>query len=224
MKKNLKKILTSFFIFAAPAAFAQVDIGNMVKPQDGEPINITSDNLIIKNEQNLSIFKDHVKVVQGTMNLKADQVRLYTVYDQKTKKNRFKRIEAEGNVDFKSEDKAAKSRLAVYDIDAGVLTLTDDVYLKNETTSLSGKVFKYYVKTGQSEISNSVVSASSADGKPAAKTTDSSDQSVTQTSGGRVKATFVPSEDVKNFHMPVNAIEGMKTKAKTGPDTPALPK
>ncbi len=223
---NLKKILTVTSLLMAPSiASAQLDMQQMIKPSEGEPINITSDNLIIQNNNNISIFKDNVHIIQGTMKLNADQVRLYSVYDEKTKKSKFKRIEAEGNVDFKSQDKSAKSRLATYDIDGGILIMTDNVHLKDADSSLSGQVFKYYVKSGRSEISNSSITAgkeskgskapvSSTAGTDADSEKDSTNPKVETSPTGRAKAVFTPGEEVKDFHMPMNALEGVKGKSK----------
>ncbi len=192
-------------------ALAQVDINDVIKSNEGAPINISSGSLVMKNSENLSIFEDNVKVTQGDMILKSDQMKVYSDYDKVTKKSKFRKIEAAGNVDFVSGDKSAKSDHAVYDIKEGQLVLRDNVRLKDSESSLQGKVFEYNVKTGLSKISNSGtgrISVSSdknsnADSKTPASTTPST---------GRAKVVFTPGEDAKDFKMPMDVLEDIRGK------------
>jgi lipopolysaccharide export system protein LptA len=214
MKRFLQIIA---IIFMPSFAFAQLDLNEVIKPNEGEPINITSDSLVIKNNENISIFEKNVHVKQGDMNLKADQMTVYSETNPTTKKSTFKRITAAGNVDFKSADKTAKSDHADYDVKGGILILRDNVHLVDGDSSLQGREFTYNVKTGMSKISNSTISDSG--GKVKATVGDTGEAKPVQ-SGGRVKAVFTPGEDVKKFSMPMDAFSGVRGKEKKDPNAP----
>ena len=154
MKKHLQKI-SALLVLCPSVALAQLDLGQVIKPESGKPINIKSDSMIIRNKENLAIFTENVHVKQGGMTLDSDQLKVYSDYDEKARKNKFKRMEAEGNVNFNSEDKSVQSNRAVYDVIAGTLVLEGNVHMKDADTVLEGKIFKYDVKTGRSEIRKS---------------------------------------------------------------------
>jgi lipopolysaccharide export system protein LptA len=196
--RQLLKII-SLMIFAAPAiSLAQMDLQDVIQPEEGEPIDITSQSMLIKNKDNLAVFQENVHVTQGKMNMTSNEVRLYTDYDEKTKKSKFKKIESIGNVDFKSLDKWVQADEAVYDVPAGILVLQGNVKMKDSESSLQGKYFRYDVRSGKSEVRNTPKG-----GAPAAPG-----------SGGRVRAVFTPGEGVKQIQMPSDALKGFKEEKK----------
>jgi lipopolysaccharide export system protein LptA len=197
-----KPALAMTILLFSQMTFAQVDMEDVVGSNEGEPINITSENLVIKNREELSIFENNVKVVQGTMVLKANKVKVYSETDATSKKSRFKQIEATGNVDFVSGKHTAKSEVATYDVKAGILKLRDNVRLTDTDTTLQGRVFEYNVKTGVSKISNSG-GAVSAD-KAGVKAKDG------ETPAGRAKVTFTPGEGIETMGVPMDPWQGKK--------------
>jgi lipopolysaccharide export system protein LptA len=210
----MKRLIYTVIMVLFPAvSFAQVDLGGVIKSNEGEPINITSENLIIKNAENLSVFENNVHVTQGNMNLRANQMKVYSEITPGTNKSSFKKIEAIGNVDFRADDKTAKSEHAVYDVKAGLLTLTDNVRLTDADTVLQGRVFEYNVKTKLSKVSNSggTISASS---KGSGAAGNDSPAENPKPSSGRSKVIFTPGEGIKSFGMPMDAFEGMHGKAR----------
>lgn len=207
MSKLSKIIFFAIFGITFPIAnvLAQVDFKEIIQPEKGKPINIKSENLIIKNRENLAIFTDNVRVTQGKMLLKSNQVRLYSDYNEKSKKSKFKHIEAEGNVDFKSEDKSVKSDHADYDVIRGILLLTGNVVISESDKLVEGKTFVYDVNTGRSEIRNSSFSN-------AGEANKSSDN--TSEKQGRVRAVFTPDEETNGFQLPISKLEAVKGKEK----------
>ncbi len=195
-------------------ASAQVDIGEMIKPEKGQPIDIKSDSMVIKNNENMAIFTDNVRVQQGKMNMRSDKLLLYTQHNEKTGKTSFKRIEATGNVDFKTQDKSVLADKAEYDVPSGLLVLTGNVRLKDADASLQGKIFRYNVNTGSSEIRNTGEGTGIAPYNPkAAAAAGTKPESVAApSSGGRVRAVFTPGEDVKEFEMPLDTIQNIRGK------------
>jgi lipopolysaccharide transport protein LptA len=198
--KNILKYAFVVLSFYSLPSLAQVDLQEVMKSGEGEPINIDADNLIIKNNENLAIFKTNVHVVQGKMDLRADEVRMFTEYNEKTKKSVLKKLEAQYNVDFNAPGKSVQSDLAEYDVIGGILELKGNVRMKDADTSLAGKYFKYNMKTGSSEIKNSTVANT---GGAAAVGTEAQP-------AGRVRAVFTPGKDIEKFSTPLDKIQNVR--------------
>jgi len=163
-----------------------IDLKQAIQPKRGEPLNIKSETLVIENKENLAIFTKKVHATQGQMILNADEMIVHTEYDEKLGKNRFSLIEASGNVDFKSLQKTARSKKARYDVNSGILILTEDVRMADGDNSMEGKYFRYNAITGVSELRNTSELTGKAGGKTATDTAKPE---------GRVKASFVPGSD-----------------------------
>ncbi len=207
MKKNLK--LISFILLAVPfCASAQLDFEQVIKPDSGKPINIVSDNMIIRNDEDLAIFTKSVVVNQGGMELKTDQLKVYSETDEKTKKNRFKLMVAEGSVYFTSQDKTVQSNKATYDVIKGILVLEGNVHMKDSESSLAGKIFRYDVKTGRSEIRNT--GAGTGVAAAPASSSGAGSSAVSEEGGGRVRAVFVPGEGIKTMTTPLDSLNAVK--------------
>jgi len=207
MEDKMKKYfynITAAILFLSLSVQAQVDIQQVIQSESGNPINIKSENLVIRNNENLAIFSDNVRVTQGKMNLKADEVKLHTTYNESEKKNKINKLEAEGNISFKAQDKSLRSNKALYDVDAGILLLEGNVRMEDTGTSLAGKIFRYDVKTGRSEIRNSGITTGAGEITEPTKTTTEPEQ------GGRVRAVFTPGEGVESIRTPADALSGFK--------------
>jgi lipopolysaccharide export system protein LptA len=116
------------------------------------------------------------------------------------------KIEAFGKVDFQSGDKSTLSDKALYDVKSGMLTLTDNVVLRDGDNYLEGGIFRYNVRTGKSEVNNRA-SVGSGSKKPPSMKGGAEPQEDT---GKRVRATFTPGEDIQKFDNPVKAINGVR--------------
>ncbi len=170
--------LTLLIGFMLPiAAAAQLPLS---KKQSDEPIEITADSLVVRQEQQLATFSGNVDAVQGEMVLRADILRVF--YDQtegSNSDNSIRRIEASGSVFLSSPEETAEGDEGVYDVIAGTVTLTGSVVLTSDDNVVRGDRLEMDLNTGESSVVAAVKSTEG--GEP----------------GQRVRALFVPKSDKK---------------------------
>lgn len=116
------------------------------------PIEITADNLTVRQNENLAIFKGDVDAVQGDTTLKADELRVFYAEDggpQASAGNQnVRRIEAEGHVLLSRPDQSAAGERGVYDVPAGKVTMTGNVVLTSKDNVIRGARLDYDLNTG----------------------------------------------------------------------------
>jgi len=140
-----------------------------------QPIEIEADNLEIQQDKQVAIFAGNVMAVQGTLRLHAQTLRVHYL----TGKNRGKegqsiaKIDAIGQVFFSSERETAQGDEGVYDVTAGIITLTGDVVLMRGESVIRGRKIVLNLETGLSTVE------SGEDGA---------------VGGGRVRGLFVPAQ------------------------------
>ena len=83
MRPNKMTWLAVAALLAAAPAFAQTAQTNMsgLKLSGDKPIQIESDKLEVRQEENLAIFTGNVSVVQGPTLLKAGLLKVYYIKD-----------------------------------------------------------------------------------------------------------------------------------------------
>lgn len=143
-----------------------------------QPIEIEADNLEIQQDKQLAIFAGNVSAIQGALRLQAETLMVHYL----SGKNRAEegqsiaQIDAIGRVFFSSERETAQGDEGVYDVTAGILTLTGDVVLTRGESVIRGRRIVMNLETGLSTVE------SGEDGA---------------VGGGRVRGLFVPqrSED-----------------------------
>ena len=116
-------MLATILSMASPGpALPQIDL---TKGHDGSaPIEITSDTLDVKQDEQLAIFRGNVDAIQGEMNLRADVLNVHYRSDAEGN-NSISLIVAVGNVFLTPPTEMAQGDRGVYDIDAGTVVLTD---------------------------------------------------------------------------------------------------
>ena len=189
MQKILNIIIFNILILTFSTQAHSIDLKKIIKPEKGKPILIDADSLMLKDKDNLAIFKKNVLVKQGQMVLKADEVKVYSEDILGKKRSKIKKIEAFGDVKFSSMGKTAEANNAHYDVAKGKVTLKNKVRLEEDGNTLEGSNFIYNVNTGRSSISGS---KKVVDGK---------------TKKSRVKATLTPEESDKDIKIPLSPIE-----------------
>lgn len=143
-----------------------------------QPIEIEADNLEIQQDKQLAIFAGNVSAVQGALRLQAETLRVHYL----SGKNRgedgqsIAQIDAIGRVFFSSEKETVQGDEGVYDVTAGILTLTGDVILTRGESVIRGRRIVMNLETGLSTVESGEDGAAG---------------------GGRVRGLFVPqrSED-----------------------------
>lgn len=212
--KKYRIIKALVILVALVFSNASYAIGNLVQTNDSDkPVNIKADSLAVMNSDKYAVFKGNVIVTQGTMTIKADEMRVYSFFDEKLKKNQFKRIECFGNVDFTSQAKKAKSDEAIYYVTDGVMELTKNVFLQDGGNTIQGQKFVYEIKSGRSSISNNPLSSvKKAEDNLAQKMKNAKDALKSNLGNtGRVKAILVPGKTIEKIEMP-SAPEALQKK------------
>ena len=125
-----------------------------------QPIDINADDLEIRQDQNLAIFSGNVIAVQGRIELRAEQLKVWYRPASDSGSNKSAgaggtiiRIDAIDKVLVSSPTEKAKGDMGVYDVMEQRLTLTGTVVLTRGQDVLRGKKLVMNLATGQSQIS-----------------------------------------------------------------------
>jgi lipopolysaccharide export system protein LptA len=145
-----------------------------------EPIEITSDRLVLEQEQQIAKFFGNVDAVQGDTTLRADELRVFYTSDEERQatgsQQSVKRLEADGNVIITQPGETAEGRSGIYDVVGGKMVLVGDVVLTRGQSVVKGDRLDVDRNTGVSVVTASRVP----------------DGGVGGGAGQRVRALFVP--------------------------------
>ena len=142
-----------------------------------EPIEISSDRLVLEQNQQLATFTGNVDAVQGDTTLRTDKLRVFYTSDEEREasgsQQSVKRLEADGNVIIIQPGETAEGDSGVYDLVTGKMVLIGNVVLTQGKSVVKGDRLDSDRNTGVSVVSVNKPAEGSA--KPA-----------------RVRALFVP--------------------------------
>ena len=148
-------LILAFSLSATPALTlaqgAQVAFGSTQQDSD-LPVEVTSDNLNVNQNDGTAVFTGNVVIGQGEMRLSADRV--LVVYRQNP--NGVERLEATGNVILVSGTDAAESQKADYNVDDGTIVMTGSVLLAQGPSALSADKMTVQLNSGTAQMSGSV--------------------------------------------------------------------
>lgn len=155
---------------ALPAA-AQIGLGS--RQGNNEPIDISSDTLEVQQDKQLAIFRGKVDVIQGDSRLRSDE--LFVYYKDRAAQqgagqpqrppaqrpaaapgaagadsSSISKIEAKGNVFVSTPKERAQGDFGVYDVDKKTITLTGNVLLTSDDSTLRCARAVMYQETGRS--------------------------------------------------------------------------
>lgn len=131
-------LLAAVLIGAAAPASAQTQVP--FAGLDGDrtaPVELSADRLEVDQTAGTAVFSGSVSVVQGPLRLGAERVQVEYAADPATGRNRIARLTAEGEVLLVTPQDAAEAARAVYDLDAGEITLSGDVVLSQGPNALA---------------------------------------------------------------------------------------
>ncbi len=214
----MKYFFCILFLFFSFNVSSQQAVDKEFEKNQDKPINIKSESLSINNQENLAIFKQNVVVVQGTLTMKADEMKVYSDLDKKTQKNKFKRIESFGSVHLTSEGREAKADTGIYDVFNQKIEMYGNVFLSENGNTMQGNKFIYDLKTNQTSISNSGDFSSNEIEKPREPEVNKEGTSILKDAldgisipqeigVGRVKVEFTPGDSMKQFDIPKPPIQ-----------------
>jgi lipopolysaccharide export system protein LptA len=136
-----------------------------------QPINIASDTLEVQQDKQVAIFKGKVDVVQGDTRLRSDE--LFVHYRERNAAqpagapqpqrpagptlgpggpdtSSITRIEAKGNVFVSTPKERGQGNLGIYDVEKKTITLTGDVLLTSDQSTVRCARAVMYQNTGRS--------------------------------------------------------------------------
>ncbi len=121
-------------------------------PNAALPVEATADDLQVNTEENSAVFSGNAKVVQGVLDLQADQI---TVLFEEGVQN-IKLVKAVGKVRFTNGTETAEAQNAQFDVISQIITFTGNVILRQTQTVLTGNKLTYNITTSRSKMSGDV--------------------------------------------------------------------
>jgi lipopolysaccharide export system ATP-binding protein len=161
---------------ATPGAWAQQGGAG-----GNRPVEIVADKLVVDQDRQLATFSGNVDAVQGDMNLRANQLRVFYVEqdeprdqgkprrgdgaDASASDQSIRRIEAEGDVLLTRPGETAEGDAGVYDPIKRTLVLEGNVVLTRAQNVIRGTRLDSNLETGVSVVTAAGASATSACGR-----------------------------------------------------------
>ena len=131
-------------------AFALPDDAN-------QPISIVADSAIKDDKLGLTIYEGNVSITQGSLNILADKVTIFIVAENVSKMVAIgspASFKQQPNIDEK--DVIAKADTIDYFIIDRKITLTENAFLNQDGSTLTGKVINYDLDGAKAEAEGGV--------------------------------------------------------------------
>ncbi|QGP79144.1 LptA/OstA family protein [Sphingobium sp. CAP-1] len=179
----MKRILILSSIGAlgvAGAMFAVADAQVFKNHDSNAPVNFNADRIEVQDRADRVVVSGNVEVTQAGMTLNA--ARMTVAYKNQpgggtgTDGIQIDRIDASGNVVVRKADQTARGNVAIYDLNAKLITMLGDVALTQGSNRLTGGRLVMDLNSGRSTVDG----RSSGGGVSGATTS----------SAGRVSGTF----------------------------------
>ena len=153
-----------------PAAFGQ-GAGSALKGHDTDaPVDVAADRIEVQDRADRAIFSGNVEVRQGQLRLSTARLTVAYANQQGIEINR---LEASGGVVLRSPSETARSRFAIYDLNARLVTMIGAVTLTRGQSHVQGGRLVLDLDTGRAVMDGGTAGAPGTD-----------------TSGGRVTGRF----------------------------------
>ena len=130
MPRPIVAVLAALIASTVPAAAQTATTFGGLKADVKAPVEVSSDALSVNQADGSATFTGNVVIGQGTMRLSAAEVKV--VYAGQGQ-NRIQSLTATGG------EYAAEAKQAVYEVEAGEVTLTGDVIVTRGENVLSGE-------------------------------------------------------------------------------------
>lgn len=161
--QKLIAILCSFVMFSGEAYAASNPLGAGSKFKSDGPIEITSDELEVFQEENRAVFSGHVVAIQDKVRLKADKMNVFYREPEEKKagakqaagtQDAIKKIEVEGGVFLSTPEETASGTSGIYDVAGQKIHLNNNVVLTRGKNVLKGDKLVYNFETGVSTVTS----------------------------------------------------------------------
>jgi len=154
------RALTALVLLAPATAWAQP--AGFAGHDDAAPIEITADELEVRQSEGIATFKGDVDAVQGDLTLSAQTLDVFYgdgAADGAEGANgagqamgEIRRVEAHGDVVVSSPREIARGSDGVYDLTTRRITLTGDVVLTRDDNVLRGNRLEIDLASGVSRL------------------------------------------------------------------------
>ena len=144
--------LVALTFAAVPAMAQQVGFGSL-KADVSAPVEVSADNLSVRQDNGHAVFTGNVEIGQGEMRLSADEV---TVEYADAGQSRIRALHARGNVTLVSGADAAEAEQADYDVESGQVVLTGDVLMTQGRNVLTGDRMQVDLAEGTARVEGRV--------------------------------------------------------------------
>lgn len=121
-----------------------------------QPVEITSDELSLDQENGIAVFSGNVIIGQGKITMTCQEMRVEYGPDPVTGRNEIQIIRIFASVTFVSKSDAAESDNAVNDLNAETLVMTGNVLVTQGTTALSSDKLTYNLQLGNGMMTSRV--------------------------------------------------------------------
>ncbi|MGD8325447.1 MAG: LptA/OstA family protein [Sphingomonadales bacterium] len=143
--------MTALMFFSSAAQAQQL---SALKEHDVDQlIDVSAERVQVEERENLAVFSGDVQVVQGKLNLIANELR---VYYGRTGENgdglTILRLDAQGAVRLTSPSEVVDSQWGIYDVENEVITMGGTVKMARGDTKLNGERMVLNLRTGQSTL------------------------------------------------------------------------
>ena len=140
----------------AAAQQAQPAAGAATRAGGDEPIEITSDKLVLEQNQRIATFTGNVDAIQGDTTLRTDLLRVFYTSEEERQATgstqTVRLLEAEGNVLIIQPGETAEGKTGSYDLAAGKMVLLGDVVLTRGKNVVKGDRLDVDRNTGVSVV------------------------------------------------------------------------
>lgn len=153
MLRPILAVIAAVMVLAAPCAAQQATTFGGLKADVKAPVEVSSDALSVNQADGSATFTGNVVIAQGAMRLSAAEVKV--VYAGEGQ-NRIESLKATGGVTLVSGEDAAEAREAIYEVEAGEVTLTGDVILTRGENVLSGERMVVNLAAGTAAVDGRV--------------------------------------------------------------------
>jgi len=140
-----------------PAAPAQEPAPAARSGGSEEPIEITSDKLVLEQNQRIATFTGNVDAIQGDTALRTDLLRVFYTSEEERQasgsQQTVRLLEAEGNVIITQPGETAEGDNGTYDLAAGKMVLLGNVVLTRGKNVVKGDRLDVDRNTGVSVVS-----------------------------------------------------------------------
>ncbi len=121
-----------------------------------EPISITSENLVLDQQDGAAVFSGDVVIRQGSMVLMSGMVRVEYGVDPTTQESSITAIHMLENVTFANGGETAEADGAVYSVADSLLVMSGNVLIVQGVTAISADTLEYNFASGERRAGGNV--------------------------------------------------------------------